>query len=184
MTWAACSGVRADPPEVNPSAKACAAAEAVVRAHVVKQQAGERWVVASSPESIPDIKASMFWKTGWRGKTAPSALVHSYLRTKSRSAVDLCGNVRDFLRSAAIPYGDREVARANAKMRSSAGPPPVTRGYNLFSLSLPTMSQDGRSALIATSVACGPLCGSGTTQYWTVNAGRWVLAGEHGDWIS
>ena len=183
-TWAVCNGVRADPSEVRPSAEACAAAEAVVRAHVVKQQTGERWVVASSPASIPDIKASLFWKTGWRGNTAPPALIHSYLRTKSRSAVDLCGNVRNILTSAAIPYGDREVARANAKRRSSSGAPPVLWGYNLFTLSLPVMSQDRRSALIATSVACGPLCGNGRTQYWTLNSGGWVLAGEHGDYIS
>lgn len=56
--------------------------------------------------------------------------------------------------------------------------------HSLISFSQIAFSRSGRDALVKFGMACGSLCGSGSTIHLSKRAAKWAIVGRCGGWIS
>lgn len=95
------------------------------------------------------------------------------------NAVAECQAVRVLLRERKIAFGDAAVAAIK-----TTGAGPLYSATTAF-VSLPVVSEDGRTAIAVTSTVSGPLAGGG--QLWKMkkeSGGNWKTVGMMGLWIS
>jgi hypothetical protein len=164
------SGVAGSPPD----ATACEIAEAVV-SEAMTNQSDRRWLVVSSAEAVSSEVALQ-----WVGTRPPEELLKRFVTTDRRSAVDACPNLRGYLTSKGVTYGD---ARVN-ELWEPALKTGRTNDFYVLSISLPVVSRDGRSALLTVGISCGLTCGAGWTQYRALQHGHWTIVGRRSNWIS
>jgi len=164
------SGVAGSPSD----ATACEIAEAVAT-EAMTNQSDRKWLVVS-----PADAASSDIALQWVGKSPPEELLKRFIGRGQRNVVDACPNLRGYLTSKGVTYGDAQVN----ELWEHALKTGHTSDFYVLSISLPVVSDDGRSALLTMGVGCGLTCGAGWTQYRVLQHGRWAIAGRRSNWIS
>ena len=81
--------------------------------------------------------------------------------------------------------GPAEASYVAAHQVPRADDPVPVRYVDIFSVSLPELSQDGQSATVSIEKQCVGLCGSGFKWRYDRHGGRWVRAAPGmPDWVS
>jgi hypothetical protein len=89
------------------------------------------------------------------------------------SAIATCSAIRTLLRSKAVEFGDAAVGRAQRGSGSS-----LRYSATIRSVSLPTISQNGRNALLIASEVSGATAGGQEMVYLRrIATGTWVIVG-------
>lgn len=155
-------------------ATACEIVEAVAT-QAVTNQSDRKWLVVSSSDAVSADVALQ-----WVGTSPPEELLKTFVGRAQRNAVDACPNLRGYLTSKGVTYGDAQVNELWEQALKTGR----TSDFYVLSISLPVVSDDRRSALLTTGVSCGLTCGAGWTQYRVLQHGRWAIAGRRSNWIS
>ncbi|HLZ74676.1 hypothetical protein [Phenylobacterium sp.] len=113
---------------------------------------------------------------------APSrTLVKAFLARPKGGAVSECPDLPGRFARTDMSFG----ADAADKVTHKNGQWTPAYSATILSISLPVVSQDGRYALVSIGLACGPLCGNGSTLLYRREAdGRWNPVGDGAQWIS
>lgn len=159
---------------LSPDATACEIAEAAAT-EAMTNQSDRKWLVVSSTDAVSSDVALQ-----WVGTSPPEELLKRFVGRGQRNAVDACPNLRGYLTSKGATYGNGQV-NALWEQALKTG---HTSDFYVLSISLPVVSDDGRSALLTMGVSCGLTCGAGWTQYRVLQHGRWAIAGRRSNWIS
>lgn len=141
----------------------------------ILQQQRQPFRLGANPEPVGSFGGGdLPWlsQVGASGPPAPPrGLTEQLKREDGRSPLGLCPSVKRWVAS-------NRVAIVRRVTPADRYPQPI------LSVSMPAISADGRSAVIATGSVCGALCGQGSLYHLRRGPKGWEVAGVTSTWIS
>ncbi|WP_428970075.1 hypothetical protein ACQR50_05180 [Sphingomonas sp. Xoc002] len=174
---------KAVPAEPAATPSPCEAATAFVEM-VIHADMGRPMVFTSQDEPLHADLAKLVWETVGKGPSkdaaAPSAtLMRAFQQVGDRNAVSRCPSVRNILARNHIAYGGRAVSKV---VKTS-----LDRPFEAVvqTVSIPAVSSDGATAIIAYSQSMGSLDGTGNLYMLRRKPdGAWQIVAGSRLWIA
>lgn len=176
LTLLACSSFRELP---NIAQLQCEAAEAMVEqvlANDARRHVFELEPAATLDAQPPGDDQWDVWQGGQRTQAPPVELQRTALRHAPQGAVSRCPTIRQLLQQQQVRYG-----RIPQSIPIQDDLYPADIEY----VSLPAISEDGQSAVLAYSSISGPLAASGLLVHLVRQSdGQWRIVGQADLWVS
>jgi hypothetical protein len=162
----------------EPSA-ACEAAAHVIATFA--SHADGRVVVVGMTPDRPPPKAEIAKRPpgSWRDHAPPPGLMRRWAAAPNGDVLQ-CDAVKAVLAERKLEAGEAAVDA----LVSPGGKRTSTWKGVILSVGMPTLSEDGRQAIVEIGTSCGGLCGMGSLLYLRRVRGAWLQAGGLGLWIS